>query len=134
MLQYVYLPEEFEYCNEPWMFSAEDQRWDDETLRQLKEEYNIIFMTSGDGVIPVMISEEWGIILGIEDDGTIQFKRRYGQPEMCFSKVWLKSLIADLQEAYKLIESGKELAGLELYQTCEKVWSYTKPARKEKSK
>lgn len=108
MLQYVELPDD-EYSDDMWIFSAEDQCWDDETLRQLKEEYNVVFMTNGDGVTPVMISKEWGIILGHEDDGTIQFKRKYGQPEMCFSKVWVEDLIADLQEACRLIESGKEL-------------------------
>ena len=37
---------------------AEDQRWDKETLKQLKEEYNIFFMSGGDGVSPVMLKKE----------------------------------------------------------------------------
>lgn len=89
MLQYVELPDD-KYGDDPWIFSAEDQCWDDETLRQLKEEYNVVFMTNGDGVTPVMVSKEWGVILGHEDDGTIQFRRRYGQPEMYFSKYGLR--------------------------------------------
>lgn len=101
MLKYIDIPED-EYGDEPWMFTAEDQCWDEATLRQLREEWNIVFMTNGDGVIPVMISEKWGIVLGTEDDGTIQFAQRYGQPEMCFSEHWIKYLIADLQEASKL--------------------------------
>lgn len=109
MLQYVeFWPDDI-YGDDPWVFSAEDQCWDDETLRQLKEEYNIVFMTNGDGVTPVMASKQWGIILGHEDDGTIQFRRQYGQPEMCFSKIWVEDLIADLKEVCRLIESGKEL-------------------------
>lgn len=106
MLKYIEIPTD-EYGNDPWMFSAENQCWDDETLRQLKEEYNVVFMTNGDGVIPVMISDKWGIILGHEDDGTIQFYREYGQPEMSFSEVWAEDLIADLQEACRLIKSAK---------------------------
>lgn len=106
MLQYIDFSDDNDYSNDPWMFSAEDQNWDDETLRQLKEEYGVVFMTNGDGVIPVMISERWGIVLGSEDDGTIQFQRQYGQPMMCFSKIWVEDLIADLKEACRIIESG----------------------------
>ena len=34
---------------------AEDQCWDKQTLNQLRDEYDIIFMSSGDGVTPVKV-------------------------------------------------------------------------------
>ena len=40
MLEYVDFSDDNDYSNNPWMFSAENQNWDDETLRQLKEEYD----------------------------------------------------------------------------------------------
>ena len=39
---------------------AEDQRWDKETLKQLKEECNIFFMSGGDGISPVMLKDDNG--------------------------------------------------------------------------
>jgi len=92
--------------DEPMMFSAEDQCWDDDTLKQLKEEYDIVFMTSGDAVMPVMIinkdSKHPLLVLGTEDDGTIFFKRKYGQFINCFSPYWVKPLISDLEEALRI--------------------------------
>ena len=117
MLEYVEFSNEPEYSNDPWMFSAENQCWDDDTLQQLKEDYGIIFMANGDGVIPVMISEDWGIVLGIEDDGTIKFERRYGQPVMCFAECFAECLIADLKEACKIIKSKNKVE----YPVCEDV-------------
>lgn len=97
--------------NEPMMFCAEEQCWDDATLKQLKEEHDIIFMTSGDGVIPVMIlnkdSQYPMIVLGSEDDGTIFFQREYGQFVHRFSAYWVKHLIADLKEALKVCNKNK---------------------------
>lgn len=92
--------------DEPEMFTAENQCWDIETLRQLRDEYNVVFMTNGDGVTPIMVSDQWGIILGHEDDGTIQFRYQLGQPEMCFGSIWVEDLTADLKEACRLIEAG----------------------------
>ncbi len=107
MLQYVFLHDSDDrYSDEPEMFTAEDQCWDEETLRQLRDEYHVVFMTNGDGVTPIMISDQWGIILGHEDDGTIQFRYQFGKPEMCFGKIWVEDLIADLKEACRLIEAG----------------------------
>lgn len=104
MLSYVF-NENLE-DDETMMFSAEDQRWDDDTLKQLKEEYNIVFMTSGDAVKPVMIinsnSKYPLLVIGSEDDGTLYFKRKYGQFINCFSAYWAKSLIADLEEALRI--------------------------------
>lgn len=96
--------------NDTMMFCAEDQCWDKATLKQLKEEYNIVFMTSGDAVKPVMIinkdSEYPLVVIGTEDDGTLYFKRRYGQFENCFSPYWIEPLIADLNEALRLCKKN----------------------------
>ena len=105
MLRYVDIPDDYE--DDSIMFVAEDQCWDDATLKQLRDEYNVVFRTNGDGVTPIMVSEKWGIVLGTEDDGTIQFPRHYGQPAIRFSKIWADDLIADLKAACSLIESGK---------------------------
>ena len=97
--------------DEPVMFCAEEQYWDDATLKQLKEEYNVIFMTGGEGVNPVMIVDKGNgkfhhflFVIGSEDDGCIQFERAYGQFKNSFHYVWAKYLIADLQEAMKICE------------------------------
>ena len=93
-------------ADEPMRFSAEEQSWDSATLKQLREEYNIIFRTSGRGVIPIMIlnkdSENPLLVLGNEDDGTISFDRKYGGFLNKFSSYWVKSLIADLEEALRI--------------------------------
>ena len=109
MLKYVF-NEDLE-DDESMMFSAEDQCWDDATLKQLKEEYNIVFMTSGDAVKPVMIingnSRYPLFVIGSEDDGTLYFKRQYGQFTNCFSAYWAKPLIADLEEALRMCNENK---------------------------
>lgn len=104
MLQYVFNTDLGD--DDPVMFCAEDQCWDEATLEQLKNEYNVVFMTGGDAVIPVMIVDSRGkyplFVIGSEDDGTIHFERKYGQFRCCFSAYWAKSLIADLEEALKI--------------------------------
>ncbi len=102
MLKYIYMPTDYENRNEPWMFSAEEQHWDDATLSQLRNEYRIVFKTCGDGVHAVMVTEGENLAIGIEDDGTIQFPRHYGQFDFCFSPYWVNCLISDLEEAYRL--------------------------------
>lgn len=92
MIEYV-----FEDENE-LRIVAEDQHWDKNTLKQLKKEHNITFMTDGDGVIPVMIRNHL-VILGSEDDGTIFFKKRYKQFENCFDIYWVPFFISDLKKA-----------------------------------
>lgn len=95
--------------------SAEGQCWDKKTLKQLRDEYDIIFMSAGDGVIPVKVikyGDNYGVALGLEDDGTIAFKQ-YGcgdtkSYEYMFSEYWIDKLIADLQEAKKHIEKLKK--------------------------
>ena len=104
MLQYVFNTDLED--DEPMMFCAEEQCWDDATLKQLREEHNIIFKTSGHGVMPVMIlnkdSQYPLLVLGSEDDGTIRFQRKYGSLRNTFSPYWVKSLIADLEEALRV--------------------------------
>ena len=102
MLNYVSMPVGHGNSNEPWMFIAENQCWDKATLNQLLDEYKIVFMTSGDGVLPVMIDERGFIILGSEDDGCIQFPRCHGSFMFHFHPNWIEPFIADLKEAHKL--------------------------------
>ena len=109
MLQYVW-NEELE-DNEPMMFVAEDQCWDKATLKQLEKEHNIVFMTSGNGVMPIMIlnkdSDNPLFVIGHEDDGTLYFDREYGNISNSFSYYWVKSLIADLEEALRICGKSK---------------------------
>ena len=96
--------------------SAEDQCWDKNTLNQLRDEYDIIFMSADDGVIPVKVirygDNHYGVALGSEDDGTIAFEQySYGnktQYKHGFSDYWIDFLIADLQEAKRYIAELKE--------------------------
>ena len=86
---------------------AEDKRWDKETLKQLKEEYNIFFMSGGDGISPVMLKGDM-IFIGWEDDGQIGFRKskyHYGGFLGGFNIYWIKFLIADLQAA---LDANKE--------------------------
>lgn len=92
-------------------FVAEDQCWDKATLKQLREEHNVIFRTKGSGVSPIMIinrgSEEsphFLLAIGSEDDGCISFERAYGQFKNTFHTYWVKYLIADIEEALKVCE------------------------------
>lgn len=89
------------------IISAEDQTWDEQTLQQLKDDYNIIFMTNGDGVSPVKIvrmGNDYGVAIGSEDDGTIFFNKSFENYENSFHSLWIDSLIADLQAAKSYIE------------------------------
>lgn len=109
MLQYV---DDWELeDNEPIMFVAEDQCWDRATLKQLKKEHDIIFKTSGNGVMPIMIlnkdSDNPLFVIGHEDDGTLYFDREYGHISNSFSYYWVKSLIADLEAALKVCGKNK---------------------------
>lgn len=79
---------------------ADDQCWDKETLKQLREEHNVIFMTNGDGVHPIMIKGHL-LVIGWEDDGQIGFDKSYGHFKHSFDKFWTPYLIADLKEAMK---------------------------------
>lgn len=101
MLQYIGIPEPGEY-DEPFMLSAEDQNWDDATLKQLRDEYHIFFMSSGDSVTPIMVTGKKDnplIVIGSEDDGTISFHREAGCYQNLMSAYWIPHLIADLEAA-----------------------------------
>lgn len=102
---------DFESPDEPLRFVAEEQCWDKATLKELKDKYNVIFMTNGNGVSPIMIinrgSEEnphFLLAIGGEDDGCISFERAYGSIKNTFSTFWGKCLIADIEAALKICE------------------------------
>lgn len=80
-----------------------NQDWDKESLRELREEHNIVFMSKGDSVTPILV--ESGIIhIGIEDGGTLFFM----DDGISISENWIDSLIAELKEAKKLINKNKK--------------------------
>lgn len=93
------------------VISAEDQCWDKKTLEQLRDEYDIIFMSSGAGVTPVKVikyGDNYGVTLGSEDDGIIKFEQySEGNYKHMFSEYWIDKLIADLQEAKQYIAKLK---------------------------
>ena len=121
MIQYVFgqKSEYFEKYDDPtwdeedddFMLSAFEQAWDEATIKQLRDEYNIIFNC---GVHPILVlgrgSDHPLLVVGSEDDGTICFRRRYGQFENCFSPYWADHLIENLREAVEF--SG--FSGLEM--------------------
>lgn len=82
---------------------AYNQEWDKETLKELKEEHNIVFMSDGDSVTPILV-ENRIIHIGIEDDGTLFFMN----DGISISINWIDSLIAELKEAKKLINKNKK--------------------------
>lgn len=93
--------------------SAEDQWWNKEALAELRDTYNIIFMSSGRGCKPILVipreNESPLVAIGVEDDGTVYFKRDdYGNYANSFDSGWIDSLIADLQAAKEFIKSLKE--------------------------
>ncbi len=104
MLKYVFGLENYD-DDEPAMFCAEDQRWDKSTLKELRDKYNVIFKSGGDSIHAIMIlnkDDKYPLfVIGTEDDGTIQFERRYGQYRHSFSPCWAGSLIRELKEAMK---------------------------------
>ena len=87
-------------------YFAEDQYWDKATLKQLRDDHNIVFMTAGDGSTPIMIIPRKNsnplIALGGEDDGQIFFHTYFGRFENSMDCYWIDSLIADLQEAKRI--------------------------------
>ena len=91
---------------------AENQEWDADTLKELREKHNIIFMTSGSGICPIMIiPREINsplIAIGSEDDGCITFEKHYGQFMNSMDIYWIDSLIADLKEAKEFAKTSKK--------------------------
>lgn len=101
---------------------AEDQTWDKETLKQLKEEYNIFFMNGGSGVSPVMVKDNT-VFIGWEDDGQIGFRKskyHYGGFLDGFSIYWLQFLIADLQAALDANKDNIDAILQEMYENLAK--------------
>lgn len=90
--------------------AAENEVWDKATLKELKEKYNIIFLSKGNGVHPIKIlyREEYPddplIVIGYEVCGKICFDKYMGHYQNMFSSYWLKYLIADLKAAKKRIK------------------------------
>ena len=112
MIEYVDNWEDVEWndvdANAPIMISAYDQCWNKETLKELKEKYNIFFMSNNmDSMHPIMIRDEICYI-GHEDDGTIYFNRKYGKPTGGFSIYWIDSLINELTTVKNFIENKED--------------------------
>lgn len=83
--------------------STYNQEWDKESLKELREKHNIVFMSEGDSVTPILV--ENGIIhIGIEDDGTLFFMH----DGISIGANWIDSLIAELKEAKNLINKNKK--------------------------
>ena len=94
------------YCSykdygKPFYVWAEDQLWDKETCKELREKYNIIFT----GGYPIMVvrRDDEGLdpllIVGSEDDGTIKFKRIYAMFENAYNIGSIRSFIENLKDA-----------------------------------
>lgn len=80
-----------------------NQEWDKESLKELREKHNIVFMSKGDSVTPILV--ESGIIhIGIEDDGTLFFMN----DGISISANWIDSLIDELKETKNLINKNKK--------------------------
>lgn len=99
---------------------AKNQEWTKKALKELKLQYNIFFMTNGDGVHPVMVFKqkykignregtEIQCAIGSEDDGTIRFKKQTPSYfENTFSIYWINSLISDLIAAQKFAKEHEK--------------------------
>lgn len=85
---------ESDRSDEPVVFIAEDQTWDNATRKQLSDEYGVIF---NGGIRAYMVVERDSatplIAVGHEDDGVISFQKHNGHYEDCFSAYWLNSVI-----------------------------------------
>lgn len=114
MIRYVDYYEDSDYEGR-LVIKAEDQSWNKRTLKQLREEHDIIFKSAKDAVTPVKVlragNGRYGIALGSEDDGTIQFEQYGGEESRSykheFSDYWIDALISDLQAAKKYIAELK---------------------------
>lgn len=96
--------------NQTFYITAEEQTWDDATLKELREKYNIFF--NGYGVRPVMLvpsSNQEGccVVIGYENDGVITFRRNmFGNFMDAMSPCWIEDLIKDLTDAKEYVENG----------------------------
>lgn len=99
---------------------AKNQAWTKKALKELKSQYNIFFMTNGDGVHPIMVLKhkykvgneeriEAQCVIGDEDDGTIKFEKlNPSYFKNTFSTYWINSLIADLTAAQKFAKEHEK--------------------------
>ena len=104
--------------NKILIISVEDQSWTEDALQELRDKYNIFFMTGGDGVQPILLLKneyEYNgevrqnslFVIGSEDDGTIQFhKYNMANFDNAASTNWIDSLIADLTATKKFAEEN----------------------------
>lgn len=90
--------------------TAQNQTWDKDTIKQLKDEYHIFF--NGTGVRPVMLipyrnNAGCCVVIGYEDDGAISFTRNEcGSFDDVMSLYWVDDLIQDLTDAKEYVENG----------------------------
>lgn len=96
--------------NETFWIRAEEQNWDNATLKELKDKYNIFF--NGNGIRPVMLipcdnQEGCCVVIGHEDDGVIGFRRDiFGNFLDAMSPYWIDDLIENLTDAKEYIKNG----------------------------
>lgn len=96
--------------NRPFYIDVEEQTYDEATIKQLRDEYNIFFRSGG--VRPVMLipcdnEEGCCVVIGSEDDGCICFRRdMFGNFINAMSLYWIDDLIADLTDAKEYIKNG----------------------------
>lgn len=104
MIAYTNYNEELEE-NESVQFRAEDQEWDEDTLQELKEKYNVIYLR---GVQALMLVKshydgELLVMQGFEDDGLIQFPRENGQFLHGYAPYWLNNNLQLLKETKEFV-------------------------------
>ena len=95
------------YSDAELEISTADQWWDKESLKELKEDHHIFFMSKSDAAFPVQVifdetNKPQSFRFGVEDDGTVFFGENIG---VHAHVLWIDSLIKDLQAAKKFIES-----------------------------
>lgn len=94
--------------DEPVRFYAENQTWDKKTLKQLRDEYGVIF---NGGIRAFMLIKRNNplaanplVAVGHEDDGILTFEKYCGHYSDCFSAYWIDSLIECLKETRKEVK------------------------------
>lgn len=112
MVDYTYeMNDEMTVCYEH--YTVQNQTYDKETLKELREKYGIFFLTGKDGCTPIKVVPREGrnplIVLGNEDDGTIYFEKWVGgQYRKAFDCYFIDGLISDLTVAKKYAEKLKK--------------------------